>query len=276
MSKKTLFLLLTLMFLFWALPVSAETLQLKCDYATGCDLCDAVALIGQISRFILSITGSLALLIFVIGGLFLLISQGNSQAVNQGKKMIVGAVLGLIIVFTGWGIVNLIIAGLTGQMKAEVKVAQLFTKPWNEIECVKPPKPKPPVPGAAEIEYPAGYCADIAMNAGAGNRCGDASPSLITLLNCIRNNNTKNLPLMITSISSKDYGLGPGCESVHSVNSCHCQSNGSMAVDLRSSGYTNTQQAELSKIAESKVCGGRFLAEFDHFHISTGDCRKNY
>ncbi|MFH1226089.1 MAG: pilin [bacterium] len=275
MNKKIFSLLLIITLLIWALPAMAETLELKCDYETGCDLCDAVALIAKVSKFILSITGSLALLIFVIGGLFLIISQGNSNAVNQGKKMIVGAVLGLIIVFAGWGIVNLVIAGLTGQMSTDVQIAQLFTKPWNELECVKPPKPIPPT-AVPPTEYPAGYCVGIAMSEGAGDRCSDASSSLISLLNCIKNNNTENLPLMITSISSKDYGLGPGCESVHSVNSCHCQPNGSMAADLRSNSYTNTQQADLSKIVESSVCGGRFLAEADHFHISTGDCRKNY
>lgn len=278
MSKAIFFVsILTLIILAAGLPAGearAENLRLDCDSQSGCDICDAVALIAQISRFILSIVGSLALLFFIIGGLMMLISQGGSELVNQGKNILLASVFGVIIVFLAWGIINFLIAGLTGQIGAEIKVAQLFGKPWNEIECVRPTKPAPPeAPPAAGEQF--GYCAGVTIDINeAGDRCNDASPSLKNLLNCLWQNNKNNLPLTITSISSKDYGFGPGCEKTHSVNSCHCQAGGSKAVDLRSNGYTNTMQAELAQIAAA--CQGRFLAEIDHFHISTGDCRTNY
>jgi hypothetical protein len=72
------------------------------DYA----LEDFVVLMVSISNYILGIIGSLALLVFIIGGVMLLFSGGGSEMVDKGKRTITGAVIGLIIVFTSWSIIN--------------------------------------------------------------------------------------------------------------------------------------------------------------------------
>ncbi|MFW5888657.1 MAG: pilin [Patescibacteria group bacterium] len=72
------------------------------DYA----LEDFVVLMVNISNYILGISGSLALLAFIVGGAILLFSGGGSEMIDKGKRSITGAVIGLIIIFTSWTIIN--------------------------------------------------------------------------------------------------------------------------------------------------------------------------
>ncbi|MCK4553586.1 hypothetical protein KAU19_01320 [Candidatus Parcubacteria bacterium] len=48
--------------------------------------------------------GSVALLFFIYGGIVFLISAGNSEKVEQGKKILIGAAIGLVIVFASYAI----------------------------------------------------------------------------------------------------------------------------------------------------------------------------
>jgi hypothetical protein len=101
--------------LFLALPIAAlaetteepatETrpsgLSIINPCATGSDLpqLDCVLLtLGNIAQIILALTGSLALLMFVYGGFTMLTSGGSSDKVNQGKKILLSAVTGIVIV----------------------------------------------------------------------------------------------------------------------------------------------------------------------------------
>lgn len=61
-----------------------------------------------LARWILGITGSLALLFFIYGGVMFLISGGNSERVTKAKQIIIGAVIGLIIVFTAYMIIGFV------------------------------------------------------------------------------------------------------------------------------------------------------------------------
>jgi len=67
-----------------------------------CSLSDILQVFVNISDYILGIVGSLALLLFVVGGFYLLVSQGESGRVQKGKAYIVGAIVGLIIVFVAY------------------------------------------------------------------------------------------------------------------------------------------------------------------------------
>lgn len=61
------------------------------------------------SRIILGVVGALTLLMFVYGGIRMLISAGNAEAVTEGRKIIVGAIVGLAIVFLSYTIINFVI-----------------------------------------------------------------------------------------------------------------------------------------------------------------------
>lgn len=66
----------------------------------------------NLSDWILGIVGSLALLAFVAGGVMFIFSGGNSSLVERGRAMIIGAVIGLIVVFTSFMIINFVMKGL--------------------------------------------------------------------------------------------------------------------------------------------------------------------
>lgn len=79
-------------------------------YAQGnYDLDDMVLLAIRASRIILGVVGSLALLMFVYGGLMFLISSGSSEKVGKAKNILIAATIGLVIVFASFVIIRLVL-----------------------------------------------------------------------------------------------------------------------------------------------------------------------
>lgn len=66
-------------------------------------------LIGRVINGVLGIVGSLALLMFIYGGLLWMTSAGNDEKVKQGKDVLIWATLGLLIIFASYALVNFII-----------------------------------------------------------------------------------------------------------------------------------------------------------------------
>ncbi len=66
----------------------------------------------DVSKYVLGIVGSLTLLMFVIGGVQFMISAGSTEAVSKAKKTITAAVVGLLIVFSSWLIINFVVESL--------------------------------------------------------------------------------------------------------------------------------------------------------------------
>ncbi len=67
---------------------------------------DMMQVFVNVSEWILGIVGSLALLMFIYGGVMFLISGGSAEKVTQAKQIIAGAVIGLVIVFTSYIIIT--------------------------------------------------------------------------------------------------------------------------------------------------------------------------
>lgn len=63
----------------------------------------------QIAQWILGITGSLALLMFVIGGFIWLVSRGQQKWIEMGRATLINAVIGLLIVFGSWFLIDLVL-----------------------------------------------------------------------------------------------------------------------------------------------------------------------
>ncbi len=74
---------------------------------------DIPALIGNVIKAMLGISGSLALLMFVYGGILWLSSGGNEKRVEKGKQVLTWATIGLGIIFTSYILVNFVIQSLT-------------------------------------------------------------------------------------------------------------------------------------------------------------------
>ncbi len=60
----------------------------------------------NLARIILALSGALALIMFIYGGFIWLTAAGSSERVDKGRKILIGAVIGLIIIFGAVTIVN--------------------------------------------------------------------------------------------------------------------------------------------------------------------------
>lgn len=69
-------------------------------------------IIGRIIRAILGLSGVLALLMFVYGGFLYLISAGDAKKVQKGKETFTNAIIGLIIIFISYTLVDFVIKSL--------------------------------------------------------------------------------------------------------------------------------------------------------------------
>lgn len=71
--------------------------------------------IANVIRTSLGVVGSIALLMFVYGGITLLISSGNPEKVQKGRQTLTWATLGLIFILGSYGIVQTVIKIILGQ-----------------------------------------------------------------------------------------------------------------------------------------------------------------
>ncbi len=108
-----------LFFLFTAVSCLAQTSIIQsnnyssdCIASGNCQINDFIRIFIVASKIILGFTGSLALLAFIYGGVIFLISAGSSERVTQAKQIILGAVIGLVIVFTSFMIIQFVFTAL--------------------------------------------------------------------------------------------------------------------------------------------------------------------
>ncbi len=72
-------------------------------YKTGnYQLNDLMIVVVTISKWVLVLSGALALLAFVVGGFMFIMSAGNKDWVEKGKKSLIGATIGLVIVLMAY------------------------------------------------------------------------------------------------------------------------------------------------------------------------------
>lgn len=77
-------------------------------------LTDVQAMVVEFSNIILQIVGVLTFAMFIYGGVLFLTSAGNSNSVKTAKKIIVAAIVGLVIVFISYTLVQFFIGTITG------------------------------------------------------------------------------------------------------------------------------------------------------------------
>lgn len=101
--------------------VSALTLKegaeaARCD---GCpvDLFGGAGVFKQVTNTILYIVGIIAVFMLIIGGIKYLISGGDAKKVTDAKNTILYAIIGLVIAFLAFAIVNFVISALPSSEK---------------------------------------------------------------------------------------------------------------------------------------------------------------
>lgn len=65
-------------------------------------------LVGQVISTVLGILGSIALLMFIYGGLVWLTSGGNEKQVTKGRDVLLWATVGLVIIFSSYIILRFV------------------------------------------------------------------------------------------------------------------------------------------------------------------------
>lgn len=111
--------LLIILFLFGILlfnfsPVFAQsgtvcTGELCLTNPLGATVNSPQLLIGKIITAIMGIVGSIALLMFVYGGLTWMTSSGNQEKVKKGRDIILWSSVGLVVVFMAYALTKFVI-----------------------------------------------------------------------------------------------------------------------------------------------------------------------
>lgn len=81
-----------------------------CKEYGECSLEQVLQMVVNVSYLVLALSGSAALIAFVYGGFEWILSAGYAERVDRGKKAIVGAAIGLAIVFGAYTFINLVIS----------------------------------------------------------------------------------------------------------------------------------------------------------------------
>lgn len=83
-----------------------------CKETGDCEVNDFVQLFALYFNLTLGIIGSIALLFFIWGGFLFLTSGGNKDKVEKGKHTLIAAVIGIIIVFSSYLIIQTVLESL--------------------------------------------------------------------------------------------------------------------------------------------------------------------
>lgn len=72
--------------------------------------------VRYMADFVISIAGPITIIIIIIGGYVYITGSlgGEGEGAAKGKKIILAGVLGLVLIFSAWTIVNVLLAVLTG------------------------------------------------------------------------------------------------------------------------------------------------------------------
>lgn len=73
---------------------------------------DIPSLIGKVINAVLGIVGSLALVMFIYGGVIWMTASGNEQSVTKGKNILMWAALGLVVIFSSYALTRFIIQAI--------------------------------------------------------------------------------------------------------------------------------------------------------------------
>ena len=111
---KSIFLITTLIILF-LVPDITQAGLVPCGGPNqpACEICHLfVMLDGTIDFVLFNIVFPLGTLLLVIGGGMFMLSSGEPQKITSAKKILFSTIVGLIIIFSSWLMVNTLMTGI--------------------------------------------------------------------------------------------------------------------------------------------------------------------
>ena len=125
----------------------------------ACDLFDLAKRALDAIWWILAVP--IATIMFIYAGSLMLVSSmgGGTGTAERGKRIFWNVIIGVLIAFFGWLIVDTVIKFLAGQNIGEAQTAELFEGepispteigygPWNAVKCTRPTVVPPVCPAA--------------------------------------------------------------------------------------------------------------------------------
>ena len=110
MKKNIVFFILVSIFLIGVFSVQAEGVALYSPLPSG----SFDDIIKNVINTLLGLTGVLALLAFIFGGITWMISGGDPGKVTKGKNTMIWAIIGLLVIFSSYAILNVVFEALYG------------------------------------------------------------------------------------------------------------------------------------------------------------------
>jgi len=131
-----IFLLSSLFLVFLFLPLyQTQAALVPCGPGTEkttCEFCDLFVLTNGIIKFILlKIVPTVAVLMLIIGGTLFLLAGAKPAYLEQAKGIITSVVIGLLIIFAAWVIVNTVFDRI-----GVIELGQGWH--WYNIQCKTP------------------------------------------------------------------------------------------------------------------------------------------
>ena len=75
---------------------------------------DPNVIVANFIQVFLGVAATLALIFFIYGGYMWLISTGNNERIERGRKTLFWATMGLLIIFGSYAIVQAVFEGISG------------------------------------------------------------------------------------------------------------------------------------------------------------------
>lgn len=73
------------------------------------------SLTGRVISVVLGLVGTIALVMFIYGGIIWMTSAGSKDKIKKGKDVIVWSVIGMAIIFASYGLTKFLLDNITGQ-----------------------------------------------------------------------------------------------------------------------------------------------------------------
>ena len=103
------FYLILLPFLLMTKKISAIAIDVENPIQTS----DFSVLVGNVLQWVLSVAGSVSLLMLVAGGILYVTSAGDEQKIATSKKLITWTIFGLMVVLASYSIIVVLDSVLT-------------------------------------------------------------------------------------------------------------------------------------------------------------------
>jgi len=95
----------------------------------ACNLCSLLELVKTLINYVITLAFAFTGLFITWGAFVIMTAGGGSERVQEGKKIVTAAVIGLVIMLSAWLILGTVIQILTGSPSK---------LPWTQIQCTIP------------------------------------------------------------------------------------------------------------------------------------------